>query len=325
MKRTTWADIGKAAFAHSSQQLEGYINALADWVECQAIARPDFGCDKVTLTTALTFANWTPPVADIVIDHDGLAEDVFIELASRSDNYGDKGYPFKCDFSGRLLKFTAADPWPYVFLLALSYTNPKYKVGSLPTGAFMLEALSWEGLRRFIGEPSPELIPLGVCHHFGSPSLSGLPLNFDDKIDKVAKEFREGGQYKPLSSGHRQKKGDGGVDIILRRGFPDDRGAQFLVFGACAGGDNWATTKHDEADPDKWLKKHFRDPFHGRPGMARCYFVPRHIDRDGWLDLSVAAGMVIDRCRLALITHKSGSDYLELSKKWTEYLSGQNI
>jgi hypothetical protein len=323
MSITNWQSIGTAAFNYS-QQLDGYVNALADWVECQAIEKPTFGCDKTTLLSALGIGIWKSPASDITITHDALAEDVFIELADRATDYGNRGYPFECDYAGRRLKYTNTDAWPYVLLLALSYSNPKFKPASgLPTGAHMLEALSLVGLKRFMGEPAPELANLSGCYHFGTPSLSGLPNNFCDKIDFIASELKEGGKYKPLASGHRQTSGDDGVDLLLRRGFPDNRGAQFLLFGGCAGGENWSSTKHYEVDPDRWLEVNFKEKFSGLRGMAQCYFIPRQIDSDGWLALSKAAGMVVDRCRLALITHKSGSPLLNLAKNWTESLSGR--
>jgi hypothetical protein len=276
------------------------------------------------LVAALKIGPWAPPKQDIVITEDALADDVFVELAQRADNYASRGYPFACDYSGRRLKFSRKNPWPYIFLLALSYTNPKTKPKStLPTGAYILEALSWEGLNRFIGQPTADLADLGNCHHFGSPSLSKLPGRFDDKIDKIASEFREGGKYKPLASGHRQSAGDDGIDILLRRGFPDDRGAQFLLFGGCAGGENWSSPKKYEVDPDRWLDRNFQDPFSGLRGMARCYFLPRQLDADGWLNVSKAAGMIVDRCRLALITYKSGSRYLTVARRWTEAACGK--
>jgi hypothetical protein len=323
MSKKSWAEIGKEAFRYS-QQLDGYIPALADWVECQALTRLTYGCDKATLTSALKMDNWKPPAQDVVITHDALTDDVFVELTDRANDYSKRGYPFECDSSGRRILFTGRDPWPYVFLLALSYINPVTKVkGSLPTGAYILEALAWTGLQRFIGQPSPELLDLGACHHFGSPSLSQLPANFDAKIDVVAKEIREGGNYRPQKSGHRQTGGDNGVDVLLRRGFPDSRGAQFLFFGGCAGGENWSSTKRYEVDPDKWLERNFQDRFSGLRGMARCYFLPRQIDGDGWLETSKAAGMVVDRCRLSLITHKSNSGHLKAAQDWTEILCGK--
>ena len=323
MSLTNWRSIGTAAFDYS-QQLDGFVNALADWVECQAIAKLTFGCDKTTLISALRIDVWKSPATDIKITHDELAEDVFIELADRWTNYRNHGYPFECDYAGRRLKFTNTDPWPYVLLLALSYHNPSFKpAANLPTGAHMLEALSWVGVNRFLGEPAPELAHLGACHHFGTPSLSKLPSDFCDKIDRIAAEFNEGGKYKPLASGHRQKSGDDGVDVLLRRGFPDSRGAQFLLFGGCAGGEKWSSTKHYEVDPDTWLEVNFQERFSGLRGMARCYFIPRQIDTDGWLALSKAAGMIFDRCRLALITHKSGSAVLGVAKAWTEALCGK--
>jgi hypothetical protein len=323
MSQSSWSDIGKKAFQYS-QELDGYVAALADWVECQALTRIAFGCDKSTLVTALKIGSWTAPAKDISITHDALAEDVFVELRDRATDYGKRGYPFHCDYAGRRLKFSGTEPWPYVFLLALSYTNPVTKAKStLPTGAYVLEALAWIGLDRFVGQPASDLSDLAVCHHLGSPSLSKLPAKFHAKIDRIASEFKEGGKYKPLKSGHRQTAGDDGVDVLLRRGFPDTRGAQFLFFGGCAGGGNWSTPKRYEVDPDRWLGKHFQEPFPGVLGMGRCYFLPRQIDTDGWLDTAKMAGMVVDRCRLSLITHKSKSPHVTTARKWTEALCGK--
>lgn len=323
MSQSNWSDIGTRAF-HYSQKFDGYVSALADWVECQALSRLAYGCDKATLTSALKIGGWTPPANDISITYDALAEDTFVELRDRATDYGRRGYPFDCDYAGRRLIFSGASPWPYVFLLALSYTNPVTKAKrALPTGAYVLEALAWTGLNRFVGRPARDLLDLAACHHLGSPSLSKLPANFDAKIDHIASEFKEGGRYKPWQSGHRQTAGDDGVDILLRRGFPDTRGAQFLFFGGCAGGENWSSPKRYEVDPERWLNKNFQEPFPGTRGMGRCYFLPRQIDADGWLETARMAGMVVDRCRLSLITHKSKSSHVTTARKWTEALCGK--
>lgn len=323
MRQTKWPLIGRRAFAYS-KDLDGYVEALADWVECQAIVKPTYGCDKVTLLSALKIGSWEPPTEEIKITHDAVAEDVFVTLAERSACYGRLGYPFDCDYAGRRLKFTAGEPWPYIALLALSYTNPKFKPRiNLPTGGNLLEQLAWVGIDRFIGQPAAELRGQAACHHMGTPSLSGLPSYFCDKIDAIATQFNEGGKYQPLKSGHRQKSGDDGVDILLRRGFPDKRGAQFLFFGGCAGGENWSSTKQYEVDPDKWLDVNFTESFAGLRGMARCYVIPRQVGADGWLTLSKAAGMIVDRCRLAMMTHKSNSPMLTTAAKWAEATVGK--
>lgn len=320
MSRADWSKIAKDAFFWGQEPV-GYIQALADWVECQAMIRVANGCDKTTLLSALKL-DWYSPNEDVVLAPDIVAEDVFAELTQRGEDYTDRGYPFECIDNGRVLKFTSRDPWPYIFLLALSYTNPVTKSKGTFTAAYIFEALSWIGLRRFIGEPSAELADLGGCHHFGSPSLSNLPPLFHDRIDALATELREGSAYQPQKSGHKQKSGDGGLDVLLRRGFPDRRGAQFLYFGGCAAGHNWSTTKRYEVNPVNWLRKHFKTPFVGHHGMARCYFIPRHIGPDAWDDTATIAGTVIDRSRLSLLTCKSKSPHLGDARLWTERYCG---
>src|SRR5882724_1576404 len=158
MSRKDWGRVGRAAFLYS-QQLDGYVQALADWVECQALTRPAASCDKTILKSALKIDTWTSPSQEISITHDQLAEEVFGELDQRTSDYAGRGYPFKCDAAGRVLLFTGADAFPYVFLLALSYTDPSVKPGKvgIRTGGYILEALAWAGLNRFIGEPPVDL------------------------------------------------------------------------------------------------------------------------------------------------------------------------
>jgi len=328
MSRANWSKISKTALLYS-QEPEGYIPALADWVECQALLHLANGCDKTTLIATLKITDWESPNKDIPTNHDLLAEDVFAELAQRGKDYGARGYPFKCDHvAGRVLKFTNRNPWPYLFLLSLSYTNPvtkPKKPKGVKTGAYIFEALSWVGMNRFIGKPYPELAGFGSCHHFGDPSLSKLPHKFHEKIDVLAAEFREGGGYKPEHTGHRKVSGDGGLDVLLRRGFPDDRGAQFFFFGGCAAGHNLFSTKRAECNPKKWFHKHFQQTFHGLYGVARGYFLPRQIGKDAWEDTAIMAGTVIDRCRISHITCKSRSQHLAEARTWTESYLGKTF
>jgi len=241
-----------------------------------------------------------------------------VELTERAEAYSGLGYPFEiCGPSKQVLRFTNDKIWPYIFLLALSYTHPNEKADGTNTGANIFEGIAWLGLGRFFGDPMSTFVGHS-CHHLGKPSLSGLPNYFYDKIDELAKEYKEGVGYKPALTGHHQSSGDGKMDIIVRRGFPDKRGAQFFFFAGCASGKNWDSTKSYECNPDEWLETHFKGKFRGIKGMGRGYFIPRQIGADSWNTISGRAGTILDRCRLSLVTCSATHGQLTAARKWTE-------
>lgn len=321
MKAVGWSEIAQRSLLYS-QCPDGWYPSLADWVECQALLYPAIGCDRTTLESTLCTSGWEPPYEDTSVSYASAAAEAFNILASRYKDYGGNGYPFILSTSGPTLKFDAqgASSHPYIFLLGLSYSHPnlKSRKSGGRTGAYLLEALAWLGMQRLLGSPDTSLSSAAVSHHLGSPSLSKLPGRFDKKINQIILDINEGGSYKPLRSGHIQKSGENGVDLLFRRGFRDSKGAQFLMLGACSAGKDWSTTKRYECNPADWLDRNFTGEFLGTNGTARFFAIPRDLPVDGWETTARAGGMIIDRCRLSYITHLSKAATLQDAEDWVK-------
>lgn len=317
-----WSKISTRALLYS-QAPEGWYPALADWVECQAILYPGVGCSRSTLETALKTSHWESPFEDFQVLPDEAADEAFTILSDRHGYYKGHGYPFTLQANGPTLHFDATlqTSAVYLFLLGLSYCHPNKKSAKLGgrTGAYLLEALAWLGMQRLLGDPLPELKDSAIAHHLGAPSLSNLPGRFDKKITAIIADIREGGSYKPLPSGHIQKSGENGVDLFFRRGFRDTKGAQLIILGACAAGQDWASTKRYECNPNDWFERNYTQRFLGTNGTARFFTVPRELPIDGWESTARAGGMMLDRCRLSYLTHLLNNPTIQQIKDWTKY------
>jgi len=314
-----WSEISNRALIYS-QAPEGWYPALADWVECQAILYPGIGCSRSTLETVLNTSHWESPLSDCPTPLDEAAKEAFNILSNRYNDYKDHGYPFSLQNNGPTLQFNPAPSVssPYLFLLGLSYCHPNQKSAKRGgrTGAYLLEALAWLGMQRLLGDPLPEHKESAISHHLGSPSLSKLPGRFDEKINTIIADIREGGTYKPLPSGHIQKSGENGVDLFFRRGFRDSKGAQLIILGACAAGRDWASTKRYECNPSDWFERNYTGRFLGTNGTARFFTVPRELPIDGWQSTARAGGMMLDRCRLSYLTHSLSNPTIAQIKDW---------
>lgn len=306
-----WNDLAiKACDAGST--VDGEAEALADAVELRALCSPMCVYNATMLTSDLN--EWDPPAAFIQNEDpvESAVEAAFDALQGRSEIYSQHGYPFQYGDQARTLQFVGGpSPIPYLFLLGLSYTDPTVnRTGK--TGATIFEEIAFLGVRRLIGSPSEKLaIAVGGEFHLGS--IAG---GFADKINHIAKAIKEGRQYRAPPSGAKVGGGDRGVDLLIRRGFPDERGAQMLVFAACAAGENWFGKKH-ECDHIAWASElHFEEPLLSNHGMSKCFLIPRVVPRDRWGSVAKSGGMVIDRCRLAMLLSSADDAALKQCEVW---------
>jgi hypothetical protein len=267
-------------------------------IELRALCSPMTAYDGTMAISDLSTAEWEPAPAFKGLDDpiEIAIESAFDILASRIAFFRGTGYPFTLNGHSRTLTY-AADPAPvpYLFLLGLSYTNPTVNYRG-KTGAALFEELAFVSIRRLVGDPAPA-VSAAIAKDF---HFSALPGGFPAKVQTVANAIKEGRSHKPLPSGRTPASGDRGVDLLIRRGFPDPRGSQLLVFGSCAAGNDWHS-KRSECDPANWTTLNFQDDTFSKHGMAKCCFLPRVVPRDRWPDMAKSAGVVVDRCRMAML------------------------
>jgi hypothetical protein len=263
---------------------------LADWLELWALLQADQNSSAGDLETALSregsaASDALPAEAQRI---EVLVRDVFSELRDREIAAGD-GYPFVVDRGVLRLK---SDAWSscsaYLFCLCLSSRRGlNHPAGrARPERAF--EALCTEVARRFVG---------GQAVRFGAPRVAGeIDRGFARAVDALLKtHIREGFGFKALLGSISWQK-DGGLDIVAWRDESDGRAGKLLLFGACASGHDWQD-KLTDLRPEEWKSRWILGPLVSQ--ILKVFFVPHRVSPEKWDDVSITAGMVFDRCRVA--------------------------
>ena len=270
----------------------GSVTEHADWLEMAALKSPDRSISMEALVGVVRRGGSVDGIADG--DHTDrgseisqqIADDAFLEIENRKAACNGS-YPFSV--SGRALSVRdGAENSMYTLMLLLSSVAPT----SGHTGtAVLFERICTHAAREYFGGATS-----GVeAWRFGSPRKSPH-VTLNQAIDHICKELAEGGGCADRKKGKRNK-GDGGLDIVAWKAFPDKKVGKLIAFGQCAGGKTDWEVKASELDGVKFAKKWFREPFAVDP--LRVFFIPRWVDSGDWRDIGIDAGIVFDRGRIA--------------------------
>ncbi len=297
---------------------------LADWLELSALVAADGSMSSGELERALhrtgTFegvdsddmlaeeGEQLPDQSDEdPIEREVLA--VFSELDARAQAAG-TAYPFTVEPRLLTKRPDSAAFTPYTFCLFLSYfgdetekartkthddddgNEPKSKQAKIfPRRLF--EHLATIAAANYVG---------GRAVRFGWPRRK-MPGEFGAAIDELLlHHLREGKQFN--GEPHFESK-DRHVDIVAWKDFQDRNSSKIVVMGQCA-------TNREERDWD--IKKSelqpgkFWDNWIAGPAVSelhRAFFVPHRIHPARWDMHARDAGLLFDRCRVAL--YASGS------------------
>jgi hypothetical protein len=261
---------------------------LADWLEIKALLAPDKNSSAGDLTSLLRTEN----VEDFQIDAEDLARDTFAELSLRIISAKD-AYPF--DVDGGLLKLTRnwIDCIPYTFCLLLSYLGHERGQAGIPKVAKLFEELAALAASNFLDNSLDSQYIV-----FGSPRKT-FPPGFKAAVNELFKRIGEG---RGCVEKHTRSAKDEDLDVVAWRDFPDRLAGKLLLFGQCASGADWADKK-GAIDPkgfcDKWAKETVASQ------IVRAFFVPHRLDQSEWRNLTIDAGLVFDRCRIAFYAQES--------------------
>lgn len=219
----------------------------------------------------------------------GIANDAFAELQKRAVACGDN-YPF--DLAQGLLTIRKnAEDSVYVLLSLLSSDAPTS--GHKGT-ATLFEHICTDAACAYFGGTDTGVNKL----RFGAPRKSPL-VKFHSAVDDLCVQIGEGGGCSDTTLIHH---GDGGLDVVAWKDFPDKKVGKLIAFGQCAGGNAWRI-KADELDGTKFIRKWIRNPFTVEP--IRMFFVPRWIGVDFWRETGIDGGIVFDRGRITSLVPSS--------------------
>jgi hypothetical protein len=320
----SWDDIKSKAWEYA-QKLEGHRDALADWVECEAITRSGAIYDKGTLVDDLEQADewesvsWPNSMHIVETANSDRAKWAFEALEERA-RIGGSAYPFECQHGQLRLIQSDINPL-YAFLLALSYTSPQS--GTPRPGAHLFERIAMKAMTEMVGHPKTSIANNIVKNfHFGFPRPSELPGGFRDAVNHLCRELNEGGGYHNDPSRNPPPGGDGGLDILIGRSFRDGRGSSLLIVANCSAGmTDWFQAKLGELDGARWFKNHAEIPLTSNEGTAKCLILPRVVPPSKWKEATNAGGVVLDRLRIVELLPDLDTELLNECTAWVNALN----
>ena len=107
---------------------------------------------------------------------------------------------------------------------------------------------------------------------------------------------------------------DAQLDVVAWREFNDARKGKLIAFGQCATGQNWRDKLLELPPTQDWCTYWMKD----RPATwpVRMFFVPHRVEFKHWMHTCVQAGILFDRCRIAVHTTGIDEDLRERCRKW---------
>jgi hypothetical protein len=251
------------------------IDQIADVIELQvwANARPETqGSLKALLQAA----------QDDVSEQDAesLAQNVMDEFSSRQQLLGD-AYPFDCD--GYRLEIRNAEPHntTYLFCLGLSLL-PSAEIKNEQRDR-QFETIVMNAAKRFFGADGIRIGAPWYTEEF--PTYGALLDKVIDLIPDLGEKLRE------VAPGG----GDGGWDVLIVKGFKDNKFPRLIALGNCATGRSDWTKKGFETSPS-W----FWDFFSHKPHNVYLTFfaVPFVMDEDIRVKKHAPTNLTFDRFRI---------------------------
>ncbi len=311
------SDLKIAPTANSANQVR-----IADFAEIECLRHKDGNVSMLDIARIMGRG-------DEATDDDinTVVVDAFNDLANRVTHCGkiDGRYPFQISKNGNLLSIRnwyslddRLSSLVYFFLLFATRLNMKTsRTHGGEDGTALFEHLCCEVAVRFWGGPG-EMVGSMV---FGTGREAAERDDHDEldsgvfgkAVNDLCKAIREGEDFRPKSPDKVTAR-DGKLDIVVWRGFADQRHGQLIGFGQCKTGTNWENDL-TKLQPEGFCQKWMRTQPASKP--VRLYFVcDRVLDR--WYEICSDGGILFDRCRVMEYANTIPKKLLERIEKWVK-------
>lgn len=288
---------------------------IADWAEVRLLLNGDGNVSKAELRSNLRIGGSKDAAGKYDAQQgdpdepgdkeDEILTDVFSELEDRLLCVGARRYPFDLDASS-LTRRASHEGHVYLFLLLLSHVDPVAPLGGA-SGAALFQRLctqvahcSLHGLGRKTASVN-----------FGFPRPDGT--GFADALDSLCTNMGEGRgcDRDQLTVGDQK---DACLDVAAWSDFPDRRAGKLAIFGQCAAGKHWKKKTKELGDLSRWCSFWMQKPPLVLPIPA--FFVPMRISAEAWAKFSNDAGLLFDRCRIALLARSVEAALQKAIEAW---------
>jgi hypothetical protein len=269
---------------------------LADCLELSSVIEKDGSSAFTELKSSLT-----PFSSNDQIDN--ILTEVTQEISLRVRRLGE-AYPFEINKEIVKLKSNDKINWAYLFCLMLSYIGPengnKLKIWNEQKICRKFEKICFLTALNYIK---------GQCgasegFHFGTPRVEwGEHKRIDRALAQVKYNLNDGNVKYQVPSKKRivADGGDGGLDLIVWRDFPDGRVGKLLLLGQCSASKEDYINKASSDELDKFN----RDYFAIESQKIKAFFLPHLLSdidedkRNEWIKINRVA-IVFDRSRIAI-------------------------
>lgn len=231
------------------------------------------------------------------IKFESATSEIGLEVARRMNLLGPH-YPFQKD--GNRIIYVQSNTLVYEFCLAVSLAR------SLSEGDYSRLPIAFERLVRdalicYLG-PGADGYRTGWpadIHETRPTRFKGVMNDLRQKTEEFIWAPQAGCPDDP----DPQDVKDEGLDVVVWKAIPDNRGGKLFLLGQCACGDNYQTKQNDiDADFSR-LKKWLNPLCWASP--LRVFSTPRHIPNNHYFrDLNRTAGLTLDRIRLTLLAEQ---------------------
>jgi hypothetical protein len=206
------------------------VGNLADWLEVSVWAQTDQKISREEIMSVFNFGRESEEAQEEI-------DNIWDEIKLRASHLQDK-YPFSLSSNEELFTLKTEDSVnvSYLFCLVMSYFGlSALTAGSVTAGAHLFENLCTYAAEKYIsGEP-------GTVHsmQFGAPRTEWLKKHkpFHKAMDEMIRKLGHGtsrvAEVRDIA--HTVAHGgDGGLDVVAWRAFPDDKRGSLILFGQCA-------------------------------------------------------------------------------------------
>ena len=250
--------------------------------------------------------------------------EAFQELADRIKHLGPAAFLYPFELLGDELRVRPStrhrdQDWLYLFLLfatALNMRDARKHAGL--DGAEVFENLSAEVALRYFGGPNDSRVRSMV---FGTARIrwsveqdtEADVRSFEAAVNDLCQQMGEGRFFRQ-KAGKRIRARDDKLDVVVWRGFSDQRAAKLIGFGQCKTGTHWAP-ELPRLNPQSFCERWFDTPPAVHP--IKLFFLTDRLEGDLTHD-AYEAGVLFDRCRILDYTHELPPTLLSDCARWSK-------
>ncbi len=243
------------------------------------------------------------------IAFESAASDIGLEIRRRKRILAE-AYPFEID--GNRLVYNASSTLVYEFCLAVS-ESPSLSEGQFARLPVAFERLVRDVLVCFLGAGAR-----GFRTGWPGDDHEERPARFKQLMESLHRMTGEWlwspelGMPDDPAPAHVK---DEGLDFVVWKAVPDNRGGKLFLLGQCACGNDYSSKFHDIDDRFIRLSKWLRPISWAWP--VRVFSIPRHIPNDSHFEqINRQAGLTLDRARIALLAEcAQARDYIQKEAK----------